>query len=248
VKQFFTIAGLGLIALTLGLWPPAGQVHLSSVVVSLPMSDMAMDQGGTGFFVDRSGHVLTAHHVIAGCTQIDIVGRERSETATLEASSPDDDLSLLASPRSFGEPISFDPSDDVAGGTLVTVPSVANFGEAADGRGPSQILYDGMVLGDGTLRRLALAMDGKPGGGGPVIDKNGHAVGIMDSEIAHDGAAVATSRPRQVHSATRSSVAREFLRRHGIDPVEGRDPRSPRDDVLAASEVKVECRSVGSGW
>lgn len=247
VKHFLTIAGLGLFVLTLGLWPPAGPVHLSSVTVPLPMSDKAMDEGGTGFFVDRSGHVLTAHHVVAGCTQIDLVGRSRSETATLEASSPDDDLSLLASPRSFGEPISFDTSDEVAGGTPVTVLSYPDVSDAANGRAPDQMLYGGMVIGDGTLKRLALALEATPGGGSPVLDKNGHALGVMESELAKSGRAAAAPRQRQVHAATKSSVAREFLRQHGIDPVEGRDPGAPSGDVLASSEVRIECRSVGSG-
>jgi len=241
VRHYYLAAGFGALALAVWWQPRAQHDRLAPGAVWAPIRDKVASEGGTGFFVDRRGHVLTAHHVVAGCKEIDIVGRNGQESATLEASSPDDDLSLLASERSFGEPISFDSGDDIAGGTQVTV-----FSYASEGAGQSA--YSGIVLDDRTPRRLAVALDAKSGAGGSaVIDRGGRAVGVMQSALAGAAALATSATQRPVRLAANSSVAREFLRAQGIDQAADRAQASAPIDGLAASEVKVECRTFGSG-
>ena len=89
---------------------------------------------GTGFFVDHDRHVLTAHHVVAKCARIAVVGPAGRAEAALVASSDRDDLSLLRAPGLSGEPIPIVAGASARGGAFVTVlsyPSTAAVHEQA---------------------------------------------------------------------------------------------------------------------
>ena len=77
---------------------------------------------GTGFFVDRIGHVLTAGHVVSECESVGVVGRGHHVPATVAALDTNLDLGLLWVVDSFGEPAPLAATDSAPpGGAMVSI-------------------------------------------------------------------------------------------------------------------------------
>ena len=55
--------------------------------------------GGSGFIVNRTGVVLTNHHVVDGCRELHVMRNEKPVVATLVATDPADDLAILRLPE-----------------------------------------------------------------------------------------------------------------------------------------------------
>ncbi len=149
----------------------------------------------SGFFVDRSGAVLTTSEAVRSCQRVTL-----DETVEMEVAAADESLGLaLLRPRSNLSPIRYARFGDgtpalqseiaVAGypfGGALAAPSL-NYGRVADSRGL-----------DGDTSRNRLELEAEPGEtGGPVFDGEGAVVGILlpnedGSRRLPDGVAFAT--------------------------------------------------------
>jgi Trypsin-like peptidase domain/Sel1 repeat len=58
-----------------------------------------LSSGGSGFIVNRTGVVLTNHHVVDGCRELHVMRNEKPVVATLVATDPADDLAILRLPE-----------------------------------------------------------------------------------------------------------------------------------------------------
>ena len=204
--------------------------------------DAALRSWGTGFVVDRDGHILTARHNVADCDRIDVVGRAGRVAATIEALSPTDDLGLLHAHVS-GDPILFDAGERLRAGSFVTILSYPIL-EAARGRlGAGQLQFNGVLLGEGPPRHIAVVSDSRPGSSGsPVMSDTGAVIGILVSELSRADLAAATAWPRDIRLAIDGSTAQQFLRLHGVADAEMPASHATPLERLAAAEVQVECR------
>ncbi|MDA2911662.1 serine protease [Nitrospiraceae bacterium AH_259_D15_M11_P09] len=146
--------------------------------------------GGTGF-LHKSGRIVTADHVVRGCSQILVLPATGSAVvASVAASDSDLDLALLTLQSSLsGPPLSISSRADVAIGTQVTT---WGFPGGYSGRVP--------LLSVGHLAGLETAKT--PGGqlitqwvvnaafnlgnsGGPLLDvEKGEVIGVVSSKIA----------------------------------------------------------------
>jgi S1-C subfamily serine protease len=246
MKQFLWFASFAL-AGVLSHALAFGQLQPQEVAAepSLPRN-ASHDVWGTGFFVDRRGNILTAHHVVTDCREIAIVGNGSREPAAIVASSTTDDLSLLRVARPFGEPLAFDSRDDLPGGTLITILGYGILTELRpDDASHPGLLANGMVVNLAVPRQIAFVSNAKPGGSGsPVIGRDGLVVGVLAHKLTRNGALIPDGRPREVRIAVSSRAAQEFLRDQNVAPLEGRAMlHLPTDlvDVLFDAEVKVEC-------
>ncbi len=211
------------------------------------VADNALTYRGTGFFVDWRGHILTAHHVVAECSSVEIFGSGHQEAAVVIASSETDDLSLLEVPETFGEPLGFDRRDHLPGGSLVAITGYAVLEQAAAAsenhdRG---IIANAMVIDEATPRHIALVSDAKPGSSGsPVIDSAGLVAGIVESRVTRDGGNAYSGHVRDIRLAVSAAAAREFLDGQGVDSLASApsDRRHrPPIALAAAAEVRVDC-------
>lgn len=194
---------------------------------------------GTGFFVDRHGLILTAHHLVRDCARIDVVAGERRERAALVASSAVDDLSLLRIADSFGAPLRVAAGGPPPGGAFVAILGYAVLHEE---NRPAAL--NSMVLDERASRHLALISEAAPGySGSPVVTSDGSVVGVLESQVTERGGLAMMGRPRDIRLAVSGAAVRAFLREEGVAPAENAASRGRSDLVqrLAAAEVKVEC-------
>ena len=164
---------------------------------------------GTGFFINKDGHVLTNYHVVEDCQEI-----KTPEGTLLQEVAHDkrNDLALLK-----GSSVSQAAVFRLAS-RLVLSERVAAAGYPLPG-----ILSSGLKVTHGTLTALAGLEDDtryvqistpiQPGNsGGPLLDQSGHIVGVITLKLNALLTAMTTGDiPQNVNFALRDSVAKAFL-------------------------------------
>lgn len=168
-----------------------GVVHIEvQGPVSLTVDSSAGAMVGTGFVIDRDGHILTAQHVIAGAGMIRVaLSTGRWLTAKIVGTSPQLDIALLQvdAPQSelfplklgdssrlqvgqkvvaIGDPLGFDNS--------LSVGVVSALHRTLDGTAVE--LQDALIQTDAAINL--------GNSGGPLLDSTGHVAGICDAKIS----------------------------------------------------------------
>jgi S1-C subfamily serine protease len=178
---------------------------------------------GTGFYVSRSGHILTAEHVIRGCKALraQVIG-EPAQVALVVAKSESDDLALLKSETAPG--------------------AVAPLRIGSSRLGEAVVLYGfplvGTLASSGNLtagniaalagprddhRLMQISAPAQPGNsGGPVFDLRGRVAGVLLSSVRVGSFLRATGTlPQNVNFAVKASIVSSFLEAHGVAPAPG---------------------------
>lgn len=190
---------------------------------------------GTGFVVARDV-VLTNQHVVDGCNRILV---RTADGRTLAATPPARvdarrDLALLNVPGNPGPPLTFRANPVRRGEGVVT------YGFPLSG-----LLSSGPTLTTGEVSALAGMQDNpvqyqisapvQPGNsGGPLLDRQGHVVGVVVSKLNAQRVAARTGDiPQNVNFAVKGSEAQDFMRRAGLTPLTAES----RGADLGAAEV-----------
>lgn len=210
--------------------PPAEAPPAPSVVSS-----------GSGFVLNIAGEVVTNHHVIEGCSSIEVDGR----TAERVADWPEADLAVLA-PRS---PDGGRPHARLAAGAarLNSDVTVAGY--------PLSDILGGLNVTRGAVTSLS-GLGGEPGqmqisapiqsgnSGGPAFDRAGTVVGVVVATLNPQTLRVA---PQNVNFAVKADLLRMFLSANRVafeTADDGTPPMSPEAlaDHAAAVTVLITCR------
>ncbi len=157
-------------------------------------NDFFERSGGTGFVWDDQGHIITNHHVVTEADRVIVVLPNRVEMeAELLGSDPDSDLAVLkvSDPDGFLVPVTQGDSDQVKMGQLAV--AIGNpFGQQFS-------ITTGIISGIGRTIRSGhsqfsipevLQTDApiNPGNsGGPLLDRNGHVIGVNTQIISRAG-------------------------------------------------------------
>ena len=225
-----------------------GNENPKTVIEGTPVSKTEKSSQGTGFFVSENGHILTNHHVIDGCTKVDVtrVGLPPAQ-ARVVASDKTNDLAILSSDiRSSDVPnlsVRTRIGDNVyvygfpLSGLLATT---GNFtiGNVTATAG----------LADDT-RMLQISAPVQPGNsGGPLVDQYGNVVGVIVSKLnALKLASVTNDVSQNVNFAIKSTIAINFLEANGISAqLDAKNlARLDGADIAERSKqftVRVNCR------
>jgi len=198
---------------------------------------------GTGFFVSDAGHLLTNHHVIEGCTRLDVgTAASGMSPAQVVADDARNDLAVLKLAT---------PSKTVAAfraGQVRQAEMVMAYGFpltgalATDGNATTGNITALAGLGDDTRFYQTSAPVQHGNSGGPLLDASGNVVGVVSSGLVGRSAADV---PQNVNFAIKSSVVTNFLESHGI--AYGTSPlgaaKSPPDisDLAKGFTALVNC-------
>jgi putative serine protease PepD len=172
-----------------GAGPANGPGDLSDVaarvqpsVVSVEVRSGSGRGSGSGFVIDRAGHVLTNAHVVEGAGQVDVVLPDRRRiSARVLGADPAQDLAVLSVPPGDSpSPLVFGRSADVrVGDPVMALGSPLGLAGTVTGGIVSALNRD-VRLGDGE-RRTALQTDASinPGNsGGPLVNARGEVIGV----------------------------------------------------------------------
>ncbi|MBM88346.1 MAG: hypothetical protein CMQ41_08220 [Gammaproteobacteria bacterium] len=150
--------------------------------VSSGLVDDSLPSGsGTGFVVNRDGHILTNNHVVDGCADItfQIRGSEVERVALISTNIPSD-LALLKASSFEGRPAIFAPSSVVQmGAELVVYGFPLTDDLSTQGNFTSGIVSAMSGLND-DLTLFQMTAPVQPGNsGGPVLSISGRIIGVV---------------------------------------------------------------------
>ena len=195
-------------------WKKGNTLASSDTVAgSTSPDDKPSKQGsGTAFAVSSEGHALTNHHVINGCTELKVAGREG--IVKVITSDSVNDLALLQLPGKSKDIANLNPEP----GKLRQGEDIIVFGYPLD-----SVLSSGGNLTPGTLSALTglgnntnqiqITAPIQPGSSGsPVMDKKGNVVGVVSMKLSDSKMAKATGSVGQnVNFAVNGQTVKAFL-------------------------------------
>jgi len=193
---------------------------------------------GSGFFVSKSGHVVTNAHVVNGCNRITVGDNAKTQSrAALVSTDRRNDLALLklgslelasAETKSLIKKLGIRVvplvahgllrSEDVKLGESVLVagfPYGELYSNTIKVTGGMVSAVRGIADNSGQFQMDAAAQAGNSGG--PIYDKNGNIVGVVVAQLNKFKVAKATgSLPENVNFGIKASTVRQFLTASGL--------------------------------
>lgn len=203
---------------------------------------------GSGFVVSASGAVVTNEHVVRCCTQIDVRQEDGSfARASLVRSDIAIDLAVIDMARPAAAVAPFRDSGTLREGEEIVVygfPFAARI--SPGGTVTSGIVSSLFGLG-GAAHQLQITAPVQIGNsGGPLLDRQGRVVGIVQSKLNALSVARATGDlPQNVNFAVKSARATTLLRAAGVAPAAAgtqAGEKSIADIVEAAKRFTVLVR------
>ena len=196
---------------------------------------------GTAFQIAQGGGFVTNQHVVEGCVEVRIrdVG-----TAIVVAADSANDLAYLHAESGAELPVAvFRSQPKLARGETVVAMGFPLHGTLASQGNVTVGTVSALAGYNDDFRELQFSAPIQPGNsGGPLIDRSGHVVGIVSSELVSE---IAEEVPQNVNFAIKAEIVVAFLGAHGIDPlVAASDERMAVEDVATLAEGYtrlVEC-------
>jgi len=177
---------------------------------------------GTGFFVSKNGQLVTNHHVINGCKEVRISGRD-SAVAVITAD-PVNDLALLQ----FSGAVNAVAIIDSDQGKLRQGDEIVVFGYPLNSvLSSGGNLTPGMVSAltglNNNTNQLQITAPIQPGSSGsPVMNKKGEIVGVVAMKLSDSKMASATGQVGQnVNFAVNGQTLKSFLDAHKVEYATG---------------------------
>ena len=221
----------GDVALVSG-WTPSDGDYPSSNDIGSNERELIEASSGTGFFVSGQGHILTNHHVIDGCQNVEAHIDGEQHKVTVIAVDTINDLALIKSELS---PAAVFPVSREAPYLLQDI-YVAGY-PFGDQVSSSVKVTSGIVssltgIGD-NVSNIQIDAALQPGNsGGPIIDQHGNAIGVAVAKLDHTAISnLFDAVPENVNFGIRSSVAANLL--------DLNDVASPDADITILSQQNL---------
>ncbi|WP_420449566.1 trypsin-like peptidase domain-containing protein [Candidatus Palauibacter sp.] len=201
---------------------------------------------GSGFYVSRSGHVLTNAHVVEQCREVRI-----PPTGTAEIVARDDasDLALLKNDIA-NQPIPaiFRGGRGVQPGAGVVVIGFPLQGIISSGPSVTTGIISSLAGPSNDRRLFQMTAPIHPGSsGGPVLDDAGNVVGVATAKLDPFVVARETGDiPQNISFAVSAGIARAFLDAEGVRyEILPSDPALPTENIATRARqftLRIECR------
>jgi S1-C subfamily serine protease len=192
----------------------------ATAAVSAKTTANAPEKQGTGtvFIVDKSGHAITNQHVIGGCTELRIEGREG--TAKVITDDKVNDLALLQIPGEIkaAATIAKEPQRVRQGEDIVVFGFPLNVVLSSGGNLTPGVVSALTGLGNNTSQ-IQITAPIQPGSSGsPVLNKKGEVVGVVSMKLSDKEMARSTGSVGQnVAFAVSGQTLKSFLDAHQVD-------------------------------
>ena len=203
----------------------------SDLAPAAPSPDLELWATGTAFVVSPTGDMVTNHHVIEGCEEVRV---GEFGQVSVEAFDADNDLALLKA--RVDEPLEvavFRSMPKVSRGEAIVVigfplhGTLSSFGNVTDG------MISALSGFNDDFREYQFSAPIQPGNsGGPLLDRSGHVIGVVSSELVSESA---EDVPQNVNFAIKASIVEAFLGAYGVDFAV-----MPSEESLDVSEIATE--------
>jgi S1-C subfamily serine protease len=177
-----------------------------------------LEATGTGFAVSENGQLVTNHHVVAGCTDVQVrAPSQDAEPAVVVAHDQENDLALLAARVSLPA-AAFRGDPAIRAGDAVVAVGFPLPGLLASEASVTTGTVSALAGIGNDARLLQVTVPVQPGNsGGPLLDLHGRVVGVVVGKLdALEVASLTGDIPQNVNFAIKAGVARSFLQANGV--------------------------------
>jgi TolA protein len=190
---------------------------------------------GTGFVVSRQGHILTNDHVVENCPSIRVIIDGQQKEVPVVARDKENDLAIVKLSGTVSNVARFRKGRNIRSGDNVVVVGFPYHSLLASEANVTTGTVSALAGLRNDTRFLQIAAPVQPGNsGGPVLDKSGHVIGIVESKLNALAMAIITGDiPQNVNFAIKDAIAKSFLESHGVIY------------EMAASEKQLEAAEIG---
>ena len=192
---------------------------------------------GSGFYVSRSGHVLTNAHVVEQCREVRISSTGIAEIVARDEAS---DLALLKNGMANQPtPAFFRGGRGVQPGAAVVAIGFPLQGFIASGPSVTTGIISSLAGPSNDRRLFQMTAPIHPGSsGGPVLDDAGNVVGVVTAKLDPFVVARETGDiPQNINFAVSAGTARAFLDAEGV-----RYEILPSDNALQTEDIATRAR------
>jgi len=177
-----------------------------------------LSSGGSGFIVNRSGDVLTDHHVVDGCRELHVMRNEKPVVATLVATDPADDLAILRLPEPVADAAPLRGDIPVQPGEAVVVVGFPLQGLLSSQASVTAGIVSRLAGPHDDTHQLQITAPVQPGNSGsPLLDASGAVAGIVVAKLNGLRIVKRTGTiPENVNFAVNAKYARALLDRSGV--------------------------------
>jgi uncharacterized membrane protein (UPF0127 family) len=208
---------------------------------------------GSGAVIGSQGEILTNAHVVEGCVAITVrFSTGNSEAAVLVARDEKNDLAVIRSKTFISSVAAFRDGAPLRAGDTVVALGYPLSGLLATNANLSVGNVSALAgLGDDS-RYVQISAPVQPGNsGGPLLDDNGHLVGIVTAKLNAVRIAKFTGDiPQNVNFALKGEVVRTFLDSKGMAYRKAPSDQhlSPADvgDIARPFTVHLQCEAAPS--
>lgn len=173
---------------------------------------------GSGFIVTTAGHVVSNNHVVAGCGEMRVTENSRSETIKVLATDPQRDLALLQMPHGADAAVAFRDGTGLKLGEGIVVMGFPFSGLITSEAVVTTGIVSALAGIRDDARELQISAPVQPGNsGGPLLDMNGHVVGVVVAKLNGVRIAQLTGAiPENINFAIKGEEAKAFLKANGV--------------------------------
>ena len=179
----------------------AGVVNITTTSISRDffLNPVPTEGSGSGFIIDKRGHIVTSLHVVTGSSYLEVTLADGSRwEAQLTGSSPRNDLAVIkvAAPPDQLEPLQLGSSKNLyVGQKVLAVGNPFGFQQTLTTGSISSLGRDVQINSNLVIRNV-IQTDAaiNPGNsGGPLINSEGEVIGINTAILSPTGSSVGIS-------------------------------------------------------
>jgi TPR repeat protein len=161
---------------------------------------------GSGVVVSAQGHVLTAAHVVTGAQALAVMTADGEKAARVLRIDQANDLAVLKIDGAGLRPLQIGPSRRIRLGQAVSTIGFPNIGIQGFSPKVTKGEISSMNGASDDPRSWQISVPVQPGNsGGPLLDENGHLIGVVVSKLGLKAARAIGDIPQNVNYAVKIS-------------------------------------------
>jgi hypothetical protein len=176
---------------------------------------------GSGFVVSTAGHIVTAAHVVNGCSGLHVKIGGTAESAKIIVQDDKNDVALIGLEKAHGTPLKFRQDSRIRLGEQVTALGYPLQGVLASGMNVTTGTLSGLAGPGDDIRLFQFTAPIQAGNsGGPLLDRSGHVIGLVTSKLSPAWSAKNLGvLPENINFAVKQSVVRDLLDSRAVEYV-----------------------------